>query len=72
MRAIHKTIGSIAARAIETLKMIALLGSGIEGVVMARVIEFYVPTSFRKPVKWVPPVKRGKIIEFCHQTRKSA
>jgi hypothetical protein len=31
---------------------------------MARVITFYVPESFRPKVKWVPPVARGKVIEF--------
>jgi hypothetical protein len=39
---------------------------------MAKVIEFYIPTSFHKPVKWVPEDERGQIIEFCPETRKSA
>ena len=39
---------------------------------MAKVIEFYIPTSFRKPTKWVPAVERGKIIEFCPQLKKPA
>jgi hypothetical protein len=39
---------------------------------MARVIEFYVPKNFRKPLKWALALHRGKIIEFCAQTRKSA
>jgi hypothetical protein len=38
---------------------------------MAKVIEFYIPKSFRKPLKW-PPEQRGKIIEFCAQIKKSA
>jgi hypothetical protein len=40
-------------------------------IVMAKVIEFYVPTSFRTPVKqaWR---RCGKVIEFCPQTAKSA
>jgi hypothetical protein len=37
---------------------------------MAKVIEFYVPASFHKKVKWVPPINRGKVIEFC--PRKTA
>jgi len=39
---------------------------------MAKVIEFYIPTRFRKPVKAAPQVQCGKIVEFCLPTRKSA
>jgi len=39
---------------------------------MAKVIEFYVPNGFQKKVAWVPPQKRGKVIEFCAQVKKSA
>lgn len=39
---------------------------------MAKVIEFYIPNNFRMPVKWVRDVQRGKILEFCLATRKSA
>ena len=39
---------------------------------MAKVIEFYVPKSFRKPLKWAPQPQCGKVIEFCSQTKKSA
>jgi hypothetical protein len=39
---------------------------------MAKVIEFYIPKSFRKPLKWSPEWQRGKIIEFCAQIKKSA
>ena len=31
---------------------------------MAQVIEFYIPDSFRRKVKWLPAERRGKIIEF--------
>jgi hypothetical protein len=41
-------------------------------MVMAKVIEFYVPKNFRKPLRWTPPVQGGKVIEFCSQTKKSA
>jgi hypothetical protein len=41
-------------------------------MVMARVIEFYIPASFHKKVKWVPPEQRGKVIEFPAEERKSA
>jgi hypothetical protein len=44
----------------------------IEEVVMAKVIEFYVPKNFRKPLKWAPALHCGTIIEFCSPTKKSA
>jgi hypothetical protein len=31
---------------------------------MARVITFYIPDNFRPKVKWIPPSRRGKVIEF--------
>jgi len=39
---------------------------------MAKVIAFYTPKNFRKPLKSAPKVQNGKIIEFCSQTKKSA
>ena len=30
---------------------------------MAKVIEIYIPNTFRKGVIWIP--QRGKVIEFC-------
>jgi hypothetical protein len=39
---------------------------------MARVIEFYIPTNFRKKVVWVPQSDRGRVIEFCPPVKKSA
>jgi hypothetical protein len=44
----------------------------IEEVVMAKVIEFYVPKNFRKPLKWTSALQWGTIIEFCSPTKKSA
>jgi hypothetical protein len=44
----------------------------IEEVVMAKVIEFYIPTRFRRPLKAAPQVQFGKVVEFCLQTKKSA
>jgi hypothetical protein len=38
---------------------------------MAKVIEFYIPSNFRKTEKWVSR-ERGKIIEFASQVKKSA
>jgi len=31
---------------------------------MAKLITFYVPSSYRKNVKWVPAEDRGKVIEL--------
>jgi hypothetical protein len=40
---------------------------------MARVIEFYIPTNFRRKVASVPPQSQpGKVIEFCLLAKKSA
>jgi len=39
---------------------------------MAKVIKFYVPTRFRRKVVWVPSHRRGKMIEFPVQIKKSA
>ena len=39
--------------------------------VMAKIIEFYVPNRFRPTTKWVPPVRRGQVIEF-YIPKKSA
>jgi hypothetical protein len=44
-----------------------------EEIVMAKVIDFYVPTNFRTPLKGKSRRRRyGKVIEFCTQTKKSA
>jgi hypothetical protein len=40
---------------------------------MAQIIEFYVPSSFRKTAtKGIPPEQRGKLIRFDLQRKKSA
>jgi hypothetical protein len=41
------------------------------GVIMAKTIEFYVPSTF-KSGKWIPPEQRGKVIDFVAETKKSA
>ena len=39
---------------------------------MAKIIEFYVPSSFRKKAsKWIP-TERGKVLAFGLQQKKSA
>lgn len=39
---------------------------------MAKVIEFYIPTHFRRPLKAAPQVQVGKLVEFCLPAKKSA
>ena len=39
---------------------------------MAKIIEFYVPTDFHTKVKWVSAERRGKVIKFLAQAKKSA
>jgi hypothetical protein len=72
MATIYGTILRISARAIGILKPIAAPTAGIKEVAMAKVIEFYIPKNFRKSFKWVPELRRGKILEFCPQIKKSA
>ena len=45
---------------------------GDKGEAVAKVIEFYVPSYFRKKEKWIPPQERGKILEFSIEAKKSA
>ena len=44
----------------------------LQEIVMAKVIEFYIPKSFRKPLRTVAEPQLGKIIEFRPQTKRSA
>jgi hypothetical protein len=44
----------------------------IKEIVMAKVIEFYVPKHFRNPLKCVPQLQCGKVTEFHPQTKKSS
>jgi len=44
----------------------------IKEIVMAKVIEFYIPKNFRKSLKWASQLQCGRIIEFCSQAKKSA
>jgi hypothetical protein len=39
---------------------------------MAKIIEFYIPQSFRKVSKWLPPAERGKVLVFPQAVQKSA
>jgi len=42
------------------------------GGYMAKIIEFYIPQSFRKVSQWVPAAERGKVLAFPQIVRKSA
>ena len=46
--------------------------TSIQEIVMAKVIEFYIPKNFRKPLRTAAQPQLGKIIEFCPQTKRSA
>jgi hypothetical protein len=39
---------------------------------MAKILEFYIPQSFRKVSKWLPPAERGKVLAFPLAVPKSA
>ena len=39
---------------------------------MVKIIKFYIPPSFRKVSKWVPPAERGKVLAFPLAVEKSA
>jgi hypothetical protein len=72
MTALNKTAERIVSRVLGIMKVIAILRPRPKEVAMAKVIEFYIPKAFRKPSKWIPEVQRGRILEFCPLTKKSA
>lgn len=37
---------------------------------VAKIIEFYIPSTFHRTGKWIPPEQRGKIIEFVPEMRR--
>jgi hypothetical protein len=39
---------------------------------MAQVIEFYIPSRFKKKVKWISTERRGKVLEFPVEVKKTA
>jgi len=43
---------------------------GVTGV--AKVIEYYVPSTHKKKTRWVPESLRGKVIEFPPDLKKPA
>ncbi len=68
--------GSGTGRAIQNDDIVVDQDAGIlqdEGeAVMARVIEVYIPTNFRRKVASVPQSQPGKVIEFFLLAKKSA
>ena len=54
------------------LKSISASPTEVKERVMAKVIEFYVPKNFRKPLSTVAQPELGKVIEFRPQTKRSA
>ena len=54
------------------IRLIAFPTAGIRRIAKAKVIEFCIPKSFRKPMKWVAVLERGQVIEFCPRTKKLA
>jgi hypothetical protein len=38
---------------------------------VAKVIEFYRPSAFRKCTQWIPAQQRGKLLEFCRKKKKT-
>lgn len=67
-----QTIVRIAARVLRILKVIVVPRVWAKEFAVAKVIEFYIPTNFRRPTKCVPELQRGQILQFCPQTKKSA
>src|SRR5215469_8148921 len=41
-------------------------------LLIAKVIEFSIPKNFRRPMKRVPEIQRGKLLDFCPPTKRSA
>ena len=72
MTALHKAVERVATSVLGILRMMAVSKVWAKEVAMAKVIEFYIPKNFRKSFKSVPELQRGKILEFCPQTKKSA
>jgi hypothetical protein len=62
----------LAPQFLKILRVITILRARLREVAMAKVIEFYIPRDFRKALKWTAEFQRGKILEFCLQTKKSA
>jgi hypothetical protein len=66
--------GSVASRKTALVSDVLFVAQAEEyfGGCMAKIIEFYIPQSFRKLSKWLPPGQRGKLLEFPMAIQKSA
>lgn len=43
------------------------------GGFMAKIIEFYIPVTFKKKAtKWIPPEQQGKVLKFGAPQKRSA
>jgi hypothetical protein len=54
------------------LKSTSASPADVKEIVMAKVIEFYIPKNFRKQLRTLTQPQLGKVIEFCPQTKRSA
>ena len=54
------------------MKPILASPTEVKEIVMAKVIEFYIPKNFRKQLRAVAQPQLGKVIEFCAPTKRSA
>jgi len=44
-----------------------------KGGSMAKIIEFYIPVTFKKrATRWIPPEQKGKVLEFAAPQKRSA
>jgi hypothetical protein len=72
MNVAHTLIATDKGERTDQAQPTAPRSTRIQEIVMARIIEFYIPKNFRKPLRTTAQAQLGKIIEFCPQTRKSA
>jgi len=47
----------------------ALIGGLAGADIVAKIIQFYIPSGFRRNVAWVSPARRGNVIEFGSRIR---
>jgi hypothetical protein len=72
LRSTYKTIVTVVARVLSILTTIGVPRARLGEVVMTKVIEFYIPKNFRRPMKRDPEIQRGKLLDFCALAKKSA
>jgi len=63
----HENLGSLVSS--ETTRK----GTGPTAAkTVAKIIDFYIPSSYQRRVRWIPQEQRGKVIEFCLPQKKTA